>query len=991
MLRQPTILLFVCFISGLQAKAQLYPFVNYTPRDGLVGNKVRFISQDSKGKLYFGTTNGLSIYDGSRFTNYNTENGLATDLVNGVMEIGDDSVLVVLNSHNLQYIHNGTVRNVFLKDSICPVINQFIRCSNGQYYAIADEGLFRFDKDHFSHISLRGLTNVNADKNLSHVTEIDSFLVINMEVFNPAYHTPKRFIVYNYHTGNFFADTLLPDVYYSVRTPQNELMVGTAKGIFTLDRIALKRGRFELLPPRPYSIPPNITTDRMFIDKQQNLWIRKGEAILKVSPSGSNTVFSKENGAIDAVASCIFQDREGIMWFGSDIAGAIKLVDQNVEFYKEFKPGFFAYDVNIPRGTDSVWMYDQAHHRLLLDHRQVVNVFPLRGNDVLFRIAMGKKKFYGLGSYTIYRLDPASNNSFMMSPIYTNSATKESFNGLLIDKNENPIIVGTSVTVLLPGNKIIKEPLNYFVDKAVLTTDDFLFVVTRAMSIYIFKINPSNPDNYLRLVTKYDWQKENVEPRSIDIDSSGRLWIGTRQQGLVCYTLINGELKFTRQLTIKNGLTENFVKYVYCDTRSNVWACTPTGLDKISFENDGVQIENVTKASNMYLDMWKAEGDKEGVIWGVASSGLVKVYPAAKALVQVKPKIILAKFTINNEEQAFPKQKSNLKYFQNNLFFRVAVPSFFDEKKIEFSYMLEAEGQAGSWTELSSVSEMSFLNLSPGHYKLMVRSVFLNGKYEPLQTGYPFTIMFPWWQTWWFLCIEFLSSLAVITLFFWLFYRNKLHKQLISLEKKQAIEKERTRIATDMHDDMGAGLSRIKVLSETIKFENQKGILDPGHLQKISSYSEEMMEKMGEIVWALNQRNDSMNDLLGYTRSYAVDYLTTHDINCHFHAPTEHPEIFASGEMRRNIFLSVKEVLHNIVKHAEASSVDITITINKELFILIHDNGKGINLENTRKFGNGLNNIKKRMAEIGGSAKFKKESGTSVLLQVSLEELRNGA
>ena len=103
----------------------------------------------------------------------------------------------------------------------------------------------------------------------------------------------------------------------------------------------------------------------------------------------------------------------------------------------------------------------------------------------------------------------------------------------------------------------------------------------------------------------------------------------------------------------------------------------------------------------------------------------------------------------------------------------------------------------------------------------------MNGKYAPLYAGYSFTIMFPWWQTWWFLSIEFLSFLAVITIFFRLYYRNKLHKQLISLEKKQAIEKERTRIAIDMHDDMGAGLSRIKVLSETIKFENQKGIVDP--------------------------------------------------------------------------------------------------------------------------------------------------------------------
>jgi signal transduction histidine kinase len=229
----------------------------------------------------------------------------------------------------------------------------------------------------------------------------------------------------------------------------------------------------------------------------------------------------------------------------------------------------------------------------------------------------------------------------------------------------------------------------------------------------------------------------------------------------------------------------------------------------------------------------------------------------------------------------------------------------------------------------------------------------------------------------------------VITIFFRLYYRNKLHKQLIGLEKKQAIEKERTRIATDMHDDMGAGLSRIKVLSETIKFENQRGIIDPAHLQKISSYSEEMMDKMGEIVWALNQRNDSMDDLLGYTRAYAVDYLTSHNIRCIFHAPAGHTDVFASGEMRRNIFLSVKEVLHNVVKHAGATTVDITVTISRDLCIVIHDDGKGIDLDSIRRFGNGLNNIKKRMTEIGGSARFKSDNGTSVILQVSSDELRN--
>jgi ligand-binding sensor domain-containing protein len=257
--------------------------------------------------------NGLSIYDGSRFTNYNTENGLTTNLVNGVLETGDDSVFVILNSHSLQYIHNGKVRNVFLKDSLCPVINQFIKCSDGNYYAIADEGLFRFEKDHFSRIVLNGLTNINADKNMSHVTEFDSLLVINMELFNPAYRTPKRFIVYNYRTGNVFTDTLLPDVYYSERTPQNELLLATSKGVFSLERKALKTGRLKLIPSS-YSIPLNLSTDRLFVDRQQNLWVNRG-AILKISPGDQVNYFQRKCESLMEL-HLVFpgQGRHNVVW-----------------------------------------------------------------------------------------------------------------------------------------------------------------------------------------------------------------------------------------------------------------------------------------------------------------------------------------------------------------------------------------------------------------------------------------------------------------------------------------------------------------------------------------------------------------------------------------------------------------------------------------------------------------------------------------------------
>src|SRR5688572_33192101 len=139
------------------------------------------------------------------------------------------------------------------------------------------------------------------------------------------------------------------------------------------------------------------------------------------------------------------------------------------------------------------------------------------------------------------------------------------------------------------------------------------------------------------------------------------------------------------------------------------------------------------------------------------------------------------------------------------------------------------------------------------------------------------------------------------------------------LEKKQAIQKERTRIATDMHDDLGAGLSRIKFLSETIGIKQQQQQAVEEEISSIRNYSHEMIDKMGEIVWALNEKNDTLSDLLAYTRSYAVEYLSQNGIKSIIEKPEQFPQTFVSGEFRRNICLTVKEALHNIVKHAQAS------------------------------------------------------------------------
>ena len=145
-----------------------------------------------------------------------------------------------------------------------------------------------------------------------------------------------------------------------------------------------------------------------------------------------------------------------------------------------------------------------------------------------------------------------------------------------------------------------------------------------------------------------------------------------------------------------------------------------------------------------------------------------------------------------------------------------------------------------------------------------------------------------------------------------------------------------------------------------------------------------MIDKIGEIVWALNVKNDTLSDLLSYTRSYAVEYLAQNGIKCHIEEPENIVSLNVSGEFRRNIYLTVKEALHNIVKHAQATDVWIKIEIAKWLTMKIKDNGIGINNSTPRPFGNGITSMRSRMKELKGSFETESKEGTEVIIKAPL-------
>jgi len=230
-----------------------------------------------------------------------------------------------------------------------------------------------------------------------------------------------------------------------------------------------------------------------------------------------------------------------------------------------------------------------------------------------------------------------------------------------------------------------------------------------------------------------------------------------------------------------------------------------------------------------------------------------------------------------------------------------------------------------------------------------------------------------------------------------LFYKNKI--ELISKMKEQealrlegekqyfenqlaiykAQQEERNRISADMHDDLGAGMTSIRLYSELAKAKATDAPFP--ELEKISSLSDELINKMNAIIWSMSSENDSLGNMVAYIRSYTIEYLEGTGIKPIIRLPEKFPAMAVNGTIRRNIFLLMKEALQNIVKHAEAT--EVVISMNKEplgFSLTIHDNGKGIDLNNIRQFSNGLKNMRKRMEDLGIDFSIENKNGTLIRL-----------
>jgi signal transduction histidine kinase len=289
------------------------------------------------------------------------------------------------------------------------------------------------------------------------------------------------------------------------------------------------------------------------------------------------------------------------------------------------------------------------------------------------------------------------------------------------------------------------------------------------------------------------------------------------------------------------------------------------------------------------------------------------------------------------------------------------------------------------WVDADHQRTALFTYLPPGDYRFEVAAAGADGLWLPTTASLALTVRAAWWETSWFhSSVGLLGALALAASVKFA-VKRRMRARMRRLQQQHALEKERARIARDMHDDVGASLTQIAIASQLARLDPPEEAL--GHIDEIAGIARRTVTALDEIVWAVNPRNDTLPALLEYLGQHAVDFLTAAGVECEIEMPPELPSHPLAAHVRHHLFLAVKESLNNIVKHAAASAVKLNVELGENrLCVTITDNGCGFVAGHERAGSDGLRNMRERMAELGGECRIESrpEEGTRVVFELPL-------
>lgn len=487
-------------------------------------------------------------------------------------------------------------------------------------------------------------------------------------------------------------------------------------------------------------------------------------------------------------------------------------------------------------------------------------------------------------------------------------------------------------------------------------------------------------------------------------DDDGALWIGTADGGLT--RLKDG--RFSR-LGPEHGLAGTIICKILDDGLGYFWLSTHHGIQRVAKAElnrcaDGeipvFQGQTYDRSDGLpiveFLGGRQASGCRtdDGRLWFASSAGLISVDPARIRPNPDPPPVVMESFVVDGRTlPALNHQATDpLPPDHQRLEFRFSGLSFAAPNKVLFKYRLEGIDEA--WVEAGPRRTAFYSRLPAGSYRFHVIACNNDGLWNTEGATLAFTIAPFFWETWWFIGSCLLVAAMAAALLARYLTRRHMQRRIEQIEREHEIERERARIAQDIHDDVGASLSRIAMLSQPGRRDLAEPERTTAMLSRIYTTAREVTRSLDEIVWAVDPRHDTLDSLVDYMGRFAQEFLTTANLRCRLDLPMEVPAWPLSAEVRHNLFLAFKEALNNAVKHSAATQVRISLALHPDFFeLVVKDDGRGFDLAqpdpavaDRLAAGNGLANMKKRLTRIGGRCEVssKRGDGTSVSLTVRL-------
>ena len=1038
-------LLFALLIaaSNFPVRAESPSFKIYTTQEGLAHDRINNVVRDSRGFLWFCTSEGLSRFDGARFTNFTTDQGLPHRNVttfyetrNGTYLIGTSNGVAIFDPNGTPYRWNVLEKRLEQDGPAQPmfrtflpsdnrqtnIINAFAEDTDGSLVIGTGSGLFR------GILSDSGLAFEPIDFGKEKYVGFYKFL----DDGEGGVLTVTSYGIYRIYKGK---GELLerPGAGSIMRAADGKIWIGAsgeATGIRIYD---YAKGRLTLV--NRYTKKDGLLADTF----QGGLWQLKDGSIFVGLETGFQQFVpdAKDNEPKFRTYSgdnvnALAEDQVGNLWLGTELKGAWQLVRSGFVSFGE-KDG-------VPESEDIRAIYVNPSGDIFLPARPK-RILRLQENGIFAAVypsgLTGRSwgwtnlDFESVdGEWWIAAVDGVRRypkvarfedlNNTPPKKIY---AKRDGLQGteafMLFEDSRGDVWITTDSggghDCLARWDRKSDTLVRYFSADGELPADSgpVSFAEDNYGNMWIgffFGGIARYKDGHFHFFTAKDGMAESM-PGALYKDDSGRIWIGTSGEGLYRVDDTNAEQPVFKNISTRDGLSSNQVICLTGDRFHQVYAGTGRGINRLD-QNGNIAV--FTQADGLPSNyITRCAAGKDGALWFVSRNTLVRYTPEQKTAV-VPGAVYIDRVSVNGNPQrisALGETQINLPdltYDQNQVQISFFALTFGAGENIKYQYRLDEQ----EWSQ-PTIEQTINLNLTSSKHSFLVRAVRADGATSPEPAALNLRILSPIWQRWWFLSIAalFVAGVVLSTYRYRISNLRQVNAALREAnlaeeelrrsreERVAELEQVRSRIATDLHDDIGSSLTQIAVLSEVAQAQAGKGKDNgqPEALRKITDVSNELVGTMSDIVWAINPAKDHLSDLTQRMRRVASDLLSPKGIAVHFRSREEDRAITIKTNSRREVFLIFKESINNIAKHAEASKVDIDLEIKKELLLLkIVDDGKGFvcgppSFEDTFSSegpsGNGLRNMRKRAAEMGG--RFDIDSspgrGTITFLELPLE------